>query len=214
MRVQGEVDRYRGDRTSPSGRRAVDLAPLVTEVRSRRRLRPLDELGTRRWGSNEPHLDLAMAVCANQDALASLRLVGRQCFPSAHAHPEGLRLRIDVMKVQVHDAPGVAADGAAASRLLDQEALHLLVPARDGLTDAALALPAETHVCRSGSADTRLARVVCRPAFPTCSVRPVAFRPDEARGWAESSWGANVCSHTFRTAPSLGAVDCEFCSGR
>ena len=51
-----------------------------------------------------------------------------------------------MVEVEIHNAAGVAADGASPASLGDQDALDLLMPASDCLGDAALAHPAELSI--------------------------------------------------------------------
>jgi hypothetical protein len=97
-----------------------------------------------RWRRREqPGLDLAVAVRADEHALRGLGAVGRKRLAARAGHAEGLRRGIDVVEVQVDDTAVVAADGAAAARLLDQDSPHLLMATGHGFADAPLAAPAE-----------------------------------------------------------------------
>jgi hypothetical protein len=51
-----------------------------------------------------------------------------------------------VVEVEVDHAAVVSADGAAATRLGDQDALDLLETPRDSLSDAALAAPTDSSL--------------------------------------------------------------------
>ena len=53
------------------------------------------------------------------------------------------------MEVQVDHAAVVSADGAAAARLGHEDPLDLLEPARDSLSDAALAPPSDSSLARA-----------------------------------------------------------------
>lgn len=85
-----------------------------------------------------------MTVRANKDALTRLLSIGVERLPSGHRNPERLVLGIDVMEVEVHHRPVIATNGATTASLLDQDSLHLLVSAGDGLSDASFALPSRS----------------------------------------------------------------------
>src|SRR5215210_6679400 len=90
-------------------------------------------------GGNHSRLDLPVAVRAHEHALARLLEVSRERLPETHLDLERLGRGIDVVEVQIAEAPGIAADPAAAAELVHQQALELAMTARDRLADAALA---------------------------------------------------------------------------
>src|SRR3954447_4600805 len=63
---------------------------------------------------NQPRLDLAVAVVAEEDALANLRAVRRQRLGGVHAEGESLRHGVDVMKGEVDDASALSDAAFAA----------------------------------------------------------------------------------------------------
>src|ERR687896_1816184 len=99
------------------------------------------ETGLRRRGRNHPGLDLAVTVRAHEHTLSRLRAIGIERLAARHGDSKGLLRRVDMMEVQVEDAPFIAADRAAASRFGDEDPLDLLMTSRDRLADAAFATP-------------------------------------------------------------------------
>src|SRR3954469_10141313 len=67
----------------------------------------------RRRRPDETALDLAVAVRAEEHALLRLLAEPPQGLAAAHVHLEGLLARVDVVEVQVEDAPRIAAQHAA-----------------------------------------------------------------------------------------------------
>ena len=83
-----------------------------------------------------------MAVGAQEDALPGLSAKGLEALAAHCVDREGLRRRVDVVEVEVQRAPAVAAEGAAAAGLPEQDRPHLAMAARDRLAHTALAPPA------------------------------------------------------------------------
>jgi len=86
-------------------------------------------------------LYLAVTVRAHQYALFGLLAELAEALSGSHTQSERLGGRIHVVKVQVHHAPVISADRAAAPCLGDKDSLDLLKPARNCFSDAALAAP-------------------------------------------------------------------------
>lgn len=83
-----------------------------------------------------------MAPRADKDALLRFLAVRRKGSSSRSGDGKRLRRRIDVMEHQIDDAAVIATYRATATCLLNQNALHLLVPASHGLSDTPFASPA------------------------------------------------------------------------
>ena len=92
----------------------------------------------------DPRLEFAVAVRADENALPGLLAVGGQRLSGGHAHSERLLNRVNVMEVEIRDAAVVSADRAAAAGLGDERPLDRLLSARYCLPDAPLAPPART----------------------------------------------------------------------
>jgi hypothetical protein len=73
----------------------------------------------RRRALDDPALDLSVTVRADQDALLDLFSVSGDRLSTRNTDCERLRGRIDVMEMQIDDAPVVAANSAAASGFMD-----------------------------------------------------------------------------------------------
>jgi len=89
----------------------------------------------------EAHLDLGMAVRAEQDALRRLVTLGRDAQRRAAPEREALRRGIDMMEVQRSQAAVIAAESAATTGLVDEQPLCALAPTRHRLGGAAGTAP-------------------------------------------------------------------------
>jgi hypothetical protein len=100
----------------------------------------------RRRTLNQPGLDLAVAIRADEHALLGFLTESSERLTAHDAHPKRLLSRMNVMGMKVHGAFLVATNRAAPSRLCDQDALELLEATCNGFANAPLANPSTSSV--------------------------------------------------------------------